>query len=648
MTCESIAMRSILFNSWLFSLILGTAAGASSPQELAAMAARGKQALETGDYDRARRELDAGLGAAREQGDTLAEARFLFYNGLTDQVAGEAGGDHAALRRAVGSYRRALALKPDSGSAMVNLGQVLERLGKTEPAEEYFRRAIRLDDDRLPAYEKSYAEFLERQGRPRNAVAVYRRLALRDPQDGAARAALLDYYLAPGAAWSGLKSYLWELVRRGDVGRSLDLALESLGDRRAPAERQDLLSVIAVSLGRQFSSPESFLESSTAEFLWGFAEAADVGAGVEQLFNVYGALALSEGEPEEIRRRYREMDLSWWQRGDPRRDPEIGLRPRDALRRLLRSFGDWYARRERPAVAAVCYETAADFTEQELGAAALTDLVDLYARRGEIDKIEQLAVKYESRLADRQGEGASTSQLEEVYRYRRVLGQVYGHMAEDTGDWGSREQASSAIFQLERAVEIGRELDRSRPAGVPAEGPREFRLDPGLVDRLATAYEATEPAGVGKERADRLRIEAAERYTSTGDDRARTYVLEGVDRTQLAPSEKRVYDRLSEPRAELLVEEVPDRVRREERPATNSLQVRDESITIPGDEMAVIQRHLKALLDQRRGAPKTQWQTMGAPGRLLKLDARRGMLRLEIDQTEVEIRFDRKALKQPG
>src|SRR5581483_3827867 len=74
--------------------------------------------------------------------------------------------DHFTKRHdeALGYYRAALALRPNSPGVYVNLSVVLERLGRDDEAEAAARQAIQLKDDYAEAY-TNLAFFLRRRQR---------------------------------------------------------------------------------------------------------------------------------------------------------------------------------------------------------------------------------------------------------------------------------------------------------------------------------------------------------------------------------------------------------------------------------------------------------------------------------------------------
>ena len=519
--------------------IVGQAPTASSNvaenPKIARQASIGKAALEKKDYKLARENFSEGLNAARLAGDKQAETRFLYYDGLASQKAGEASGNQANLRNAVELYQQVLERKPDSGATMINLAQVHSQLAQTNEAERFYRQAIKLNDAHRPVYQTAYAGFLESQGRNKDARRLYTNLLEQDPFNQVARTALTDYYIGANADWDQLQSYLWSLVKSGEVDQSIDVALEALANRKSSQDSDEgLLTIIAASLSRKVGLAESFLKSSTAKSLGAFSQRKTIGGGVRELYGVYRSLANFDNTGESAgRRNYNMLDLSWWTRGDP----DQKTSPRNVMRQLLRTLGNRYSQRTRYVIAEACYEKAITFTPYEPDPAAIRDLVNLYAQLGEMDKIKEIADKYEFPLFQGKGQAYRNSELEKIYQYHRTLAQIYGYLAEKSGDWGSSNKSNSAIFQLEHAVRVGTMLDRQK-----GDDPDQYtnHIDPGLVDRLATAYAVTD----SRQRSDDLRLEMARHYQSVGDERAKTYVLKPVQVEKLAPVQIRQYQLL--------------------------------------------------------------------------------------------------------
>jgi tetratricopeptide (TPR) repeat protein len=204
------------------------------------------------------------------------------------------------------------------------------------------------------------------------------------------------------------------------------------------------------------------------------------------------------------------------------------------MRQLLSSLGDRYGQRKKYAVAELCFEKAIAISPYDPDPAAIRNLVNLYAEQGQGQKIDEIATRYEFNLFESKGRAYRDSDLEKIYQYHRTLGQIYGYLAEKSGNWGDRRTPKSAIFQLEHAMRVGRELDQMLARDTEK---HLYHIDPGLVDLLATAYAATGSAVSSTS----LRLDAARQYERAGDERARDYVLKPIRSEDLTPDQTREY-----------------------------------------------------------------------------------------------------------
>jgi len=101
-------------------------------------------------------------------------AEELFFQGLEGEELGE-------LEHAREKYEAALNLKPEYPNALVNLGNLLHRLGLGPAAEWAYRRALYINPDH-PEANHNLASFFEEQGDLNNAILFYRKAIHEDPE----------------------------------------------------------------------------------------------------------------------------------------------------------------------------------------------------------------------------------------------------------------------------------------------------------------------------------------------------------------------------------------------------------------------------------------------------------------------------------
>lgn len=106
---------------------------------------------------------------------------------------GEFYRDHKRAPEAEQQFRKALAIDPGDGPALMDLGAMQMKAGQTDQAEFTYRRAAALPDRR---YRPVHAEFLFQSGKRDEALAELEKLAAADPGDRELRTKLIETYLA--------------------------------------------------------------------------------------------------------------------------------------------------------------------------------------------------------------------------------------------------------------------------------------------------------------------------------------------------------------------------------------------------------------------------------------------------------------------
>jgi serine/threonine-protein kinase len=107
---------------------------------------------------------------------------------------------------AVGYYRAALAVRPDTPSLLNNLGNVLAAQGQLREAVRTFRRALALDP-RFAYAHNGLGNALKAQGRLKQAMREYRRFLALDPKSAEARTNLGTALKAQGQLTAAVREY---------------------------------------------------------------------------------------------------------------------------------------------------------------------------------------------------------------------------------------------------------------------------------------------------------------------------------------------------------------------------------------------------------------------------------------------------------
>lgn len=488
-------------------LALGwSAAVAAEPVSGAdALAKQGQSALRAGDYDAARTAFTKGLREARAADDDTWQARFLFYRGNAHLAQARLTGERGHARRAARDYHEVRKLRPDSGAAMVNLAGALAELGQDDEARALYEAAIGLGDGKEALYRKQYAQFLESRDRAA-ATLQYREVVKAQPKSVQAQRQLVRGY-RDARQGDELVAYLDELIAHGDVLQAQRAALEALQEPQWPRDaKYSLLRVLGDALAAQYVDTDRFHATDAARTLRAVAQREE-DEGVRRCIDELLQTLTSPGEPVAY--------LSWT--SDAARA--------DTLSALLRTMARSSNQAGRADRAEQLYRRAVDVDGGDPG--AVLELVQFYAERGDVARINEISRDHEFPLFEGKGRAYSAGDEAEIYRYHRTLAAIYASQAEVSGDWGSMSKVNSAAFQLEHAYRTAGRVEGITP-------------DAQLVDQLAKSYEAS---GRGDD-AVALRLNAASNYRVAGNDKAAVKVLRPLGERTLDPAMRERYERI--------------------------------------------------------------------------------------------------------
>ena len=207
-----------------------------------------------------------GLGNAEkakahlaQQGTVGVRVADPLVDGLQDLITGErvhlARGKLAfeanRYAEAVAEFRKAVASRPDSVTARINLGVALSQSGDVKGAIEQFEEAIRLEPGRVNAH-YNLALLFVRDNKHSEAINHLRRVLSVDPGDITARLLLATELMKSGKLDDALAQFERVYQATGDVqhGASVAFALAQLGRCTEAAELQRRLITSAEQAGK--------------------------------------------------------------------------------------------------------------------------------------------------------------------------------------------------------------------------------------------------------------------------------------------------------------------------------------------------------------------------------------------------------------
>ncbi len=477
-----------------------------------------RSAMAAADYERAARLFSAAEEHARESGDSTTAQRMPFYRALAYQRQAEASDDVQRARtlreRAILLYTEFLRATPDSAATYNNLARLYSALDQHDQALRYAAQARELaaesGDARTATYARTYADLSSRSS-PDRAIDAYQAVAVANAQDVQAHETVLEYRLRGRP--EPLLSYLWQLYANEQPRRAGNGALTALesategGPLRA--HREELLALVAASLGKRFFDPADFVDSPTYRRLKPLAEDPEIGEGVLELFQLL------------VQRDWK-AHYGWWsERGAVDLEAPRGLWPRAAFQQLMSGMARWYQQHDQKTVAERCYLLASEIDPRGVEPAAFHELAVLYAGRGDLDQLADLTRRHERQLYEQKLNAYRGGELDEIFQYHRTLGLVYARL----GEWGDGNTVSSAIFQLEAARRTASRLQESPDEATPEAAPRRptlaYRFSPDLTNLLAEGYQRLQQPL----QAATVRLESAHQYTLSGDTKAAEQVL---------------------------------------------------------------------------------------------------------------------------
>ena len=494
----------------LYGLMLLYTVPSHSFQEstnFASTVSSGKKALMGQNYDMALETFNQGHQSAIEMNDIKWQASFLFYMAVTKQQQAKhlivKQDQKSILSEAADLYQKMLEIQPSSGSALNNLAQIYNQLGKMDEAGKSYELAIESDDSRKSFYAHNYADFLRENEKKSKAIQYYQIAVEGQPGDVEAQEELVKAYIS--AKSPRIFPHLWQSMKDGRILQAQEFVLDALLSKGwKKDEKIELLTILVFGLSKQFYDPQNFKASDTGKILKTIFGDQAISAGIEELFVLHDT---AKHEP---------YDFNWWQKGKTWQEAPRGIWRFEAFRMLSKSIGKWYQQNKNPRLAKDYYLLSGVFRYDDLDPDAFLRCADLYIANDNLDDLKNMIEEYGSLLFEGKGAAYRDSDLLKIYKYHSALGVIYTNLK----IWGNSRTPASAIFQLENARSIASRYNRS------IENKKEvIQIEPRLINYLADGYNATNQPN----KAFQLRLTAADEYLKMKNKKNAEQVLKDIE-----------------------------------------------------------------------------------------------------------------------
>ncbi|MFY9819774.1 MAG: hypothetical protein WAM82_00225 [Thermoanaerobaculia bacterium] len=348
----------------------------------------GQEALDAGEWARARQEFLQGAEKARQRGDAAEGADCSFYLGLVAQKEAQRAGDagrRERLAEAVKWYEAALHASPRDPGLVNNLARAYSELGQRQRAGRLFDESLTKVSGRArAALAGIYAKFLAEDDWKRSAE-LYRQVLKAAPADDKAWDEFLS--LLRRKAPAQLPGAVWEAVEAGQTESAKEAALAALRDSSLPEPtRVDLLTALVADLAEEHYPVAKFAGGDVADSLRNLKADPAIGRGAEQVLLAHQGPALNP------------RSFDWWaEKKSPARRS-----PLSAFRSLLRSLA-LRADSENPLTARAYLETAEKLSPETFDPLLAGDLAANYAATGDMEKIASSERRWEPLLRQAHG-----------------------------------------------------------------------------------------------------------------------------------------------------------------------------------------------------------------------------------------------------
>ena len=349
-------------------------------------------------------------------------------------------------------------------SAGISRANLLLRLGRSGEAVQAFRKVdlSAADPARRYYYESLFAQALESDGEKQEAyskylAAVHRRPSYKPAVEGVSRI-LRDSDPARIGDAVSLVTFLLS-NNQTEVARPQILAF--LEKWAGEPDSQRLLALLVRYYVAASVSPPQFQSNDRPLLAAVSGRAPRLKRAIEDLSSAYGGDSKLANDPNAARASFG----GWTADSSQER----------AFSSLLKKIGDYYDRKEMPAIALARYY-AAWAMDRKNTEAALYAATTLRDHTKELDPRGQVFDRLIENFFLAKGVMYQKEDWPNILRMHLVLAEIF----ERDGTWGSESQMHSAIFQLTKAILAERQVRQDYT---------DFPPSPGLHQRLGNAYQ---------------------------------------------------------------------------------------------------------------------------------------------------------------
>lgn len=447
----------------------------SDPFLLELQAEKTVQHIRSSELEEAKRAALTGLEMSAGENDDW-EATYYFYLGLISQIgSSEAEDDREASKlrnEAFDSYQKCLRLDSGHVASMNNLGKLYMDLDYHELAIDILTRSYKITGTLSAVTALNLADqyfSLDSPGRALDYLLMATDDFWEDSSFVSQAVGLLSGHDSTRTA-----DFLWTLIENQSYRAAAKFAMEDARQGQYSDLRiTEALVVWALATARSHFHGDLLNTSELSELSTSLEPGSYGQRATKELILLYGKSPLSLA------------DCEWWVSNTHKFGPATwSISPREGFGLLLESLGQWLSQNGQWVDARRVYELAIEYPGNETKPDIFSALADVYLSLGLHDELRDMVENSTPRLMVAKGEHYRNWDPELAYQYHIALGNILSAVEGTESSEGMG--VVSAEFQLERALELVKEADRSRDVNASAQ--QTIRVYPRTVTALAGVY----------------------------------------------------------------------------------------------------------------------------------------------------------------